>query len=295
VREALANSASSARPAWTTRALWGRSRSGQLRRPYSRAGVLARAEPPEAKSSGRWRRDYYAVLGVVATRRQDEIKKAYRRLARELHPDVNPDPETQERFKEITAAYEVLSDPQKRQVYDIGGDPLSNNGGGFGAAASAASAATSWTRSSAAAAARAAHPHPPRPGRDDPGGDRPATRPPSAPPDIQVDTAVVCPTCTGDGAAAGTQPTPATCASGRGEVSQVTRSFLGQVMTSRPCPQCQGYGTVVPAPVPGVRVATAGSGPGARSLSRIPPGVDNGTRIKLTGEGEVGPGGGSRR
>src|SRR5258707_15706151 len=79
--------------------------------------------------------DYYAVLGVRRDANAEEIKKAYRRLARELHPDVNPDPVTQERFKEITQAYEVLSDPEKRQMYDLGGDPFAPAGGagGFGA------------------------------------------------------------------------------------------------------------------------------------------------------------------
>jgi len=75
--------------------------------------------------------DYYALLGVSRDAGADEIKKAYRKLARELHPDVNPDPAAQEKFKIVTAAYEVLSDPEKRQMYDMGGDPLSASGGGF--------------------------------------------------------------------------------------------------------------------------------------------------------------------
>src|SRR4051812_49812333 len=77
--------------------------------------------------------DLYAVLGVSRDADADAIKKAYRRLARQLHPDVNPDPETQERFKEVSRAYEVLSDPQKRAAYDRGGDPFGGMGaGGFG-------------------------------------------------------------------------------------------------------------------------------------------------------------------
>lgn len=96
--------------------------------------------------------DYYAVLGVRRDAGQDEIKKAFRRLARELHPDVNPDPKTQERFKEINAAYEVLSDPAKRQVYDLGGDPSPRTAAARAASARArpdSASPTSWTRSSA--------------------------------------------------------------------------------------------------------------------------------------------------
>ena len=76
--------------------------------------------------------DLYELLGVARDADADAIKKAYRRLARQYHPDVNPDPEAQERFKEVSLAYEVLSDPQKRAAYDRGGDPFGGAGGGFG-------------------------------------------------------------------------------------------------------------------------------------------------------------------
>ena len=116
--------------------------------------------------------DYYGALGVRRDAPPDEIKKAYRRLARELHPDVNPDPETQERFKEITQAYEVLSDPGKRQMYDQGADPFAPNGGagagGFGPGFPFSDIMDAFF-GAGAAAPRPAQPGPARPQRDDPG------------------------------------------------------------------------------------------------------------------------------
>ena len=76
--------------------------------------------------------DYYGLLGVDRGADEATLKKAYRKLARELHPDVNPDPAAQEKFKQVTSAYEVLSDPEKRQIVDLGGDPLANGGGSSG-------------------------------------------------------------------------------------------------------------------------------------------------------------------
>ena len=237
--------------------------------------------------------DYYAALGVRRDANPEEIKKAYRRLARELHPDVNPDPATQERFKEITAAYEVLSDPEKRQLYDIGADPFSPAGAGagtFGAgfpfsdimdAFFGGATATRGPRSRA------------RRGRN-------ATIRLDldlaecvfgAAKELTVDTAIVCPTCTGEGTAPGTRPVTCQTCHGRGEISRVVRSFLGQVMTQQACPACGGFGTVIRRPCPECdgdgRVRTR------RTIKvPIPAGVEDGTHIQLAGEGEVGPGGG---
>jgi molecular chaperone DnaJ len=241
--------------------------------------------------------DYYTLLGVRKDASAHEIKSAYRRLARELHPDVNPDPETAEKFKEINQAYNVLSDPEKRQMYDLGGDNFAaaDGFGGFGAAAGFGG--FSDFVDAVFGAAGAGQPRGPR-SRARRGRNATirieldlsecafgATR------ELTVDTAVVCPTCSGEGTAPGTHPAMCDVCAGRGEISEVRRSFLGQVMTTRPCPNCGGYGTVLPRPCPECdgdgRVRTR------RTMKvRIPAGVEDGTHIQLAGEGETGPGGG---
>ncbi|HSK25308.1 MAG TPA: molecular chaperone DnaJ [Jiangellales bacterium] len=236
--------------------------------------------------------DYYATLGVTRDASADDIKKAYRRLARQLHPDVNPDPQTQERFKEVTNAYEVLADPQKREMYDLGGDPLASANGagaGFGQGFSFTDIMDAFFGGTATRGPRSRT----RRGQDallrmevDLGEAAfGATR------ELQVDTAVTCQTCHGSGTADGASLAICDLCQGRGEISQVQRSFLGQVMTTRPCPQCQGFGSVNPNPC--VECAGDGRVRTRRSLTiKIPPGVDHGTRIQLAGQGEVGPGGG---
>ena len=241
--------------------------------------------------------DYYQTLGVARDATPEEIKRAYRRLARELHPDVNPDPSTHEKFKDVTAAYEVLSDPRKRQMYDLGHDPRAGAGGGSGAAGFGAEnlfedLMNSFFGGGGGGASRGPKPRTRR-GQDALlrvevdlseavfGTEK----------EITVDTAVGCPTCHGGGTADGASLVPCPMCRGRGEVQNVQRTFLGQVMTARACPQCQGYGTLNPSPCP----ECAGDG---RVRTRqtikveVPPGVETGTRLLLSGQGEVGPGSG---
>ena len=242
-------------------------------------------------------KDYYAILGVSRDASADEIKRAYRRLARKYHPDVNPDPEAQERFKEINAAYEVLSDERKRQIVDLGGDPLAPGGGGMGAPGAGGPFVGFQDIVDAFFGSGASGMRGPRP-RTRPGSDAilrldldlaETAFGVEAP--ITVDTAVVCNTCGGAGTAPGTHVATCEVCGGHGQVQSVQRTFLGQVVSSRPCANCQATGTVIPHPCG----TCAGDGRvrARRTLTvKVPAGVEDGMRIRLAQQGEVGPGGG---
>lgn len=236
--------------------------------------------------------DYYELLGVDRNATPEEIKKAYRRLARQLHPDVNPDPQTQDRFKVVTSAYEVLSDPQKRKMYDLGGDPLAAAGGqgaGFGQGFSFTDIMDAFFGQGAQRGPRS---------RMQRGKDALlridvdlADAAFGTATDITVDTAVVCDTCHGSGARENSEPVVCETCRGHGEVQQVQRSFLGDIRTSRPCPTCRGFGSVIPNPCD--ECGGDGRVRARRSIAvKIPAGVDTGTRVQLAAQGEVGPGGG---
>jgi molecular chaperone DnaJ len=243
-------------------------------------------------------RDYYATLGVSRTATGDEIKKAYRKLARELHPDLNPSPEAQERFKEVTVAYEVLSDPQKREIVDLGGDPLAQGGGmGGGMGGPFAGFADIMDAFFGNAAGGMGGGRGPR-SRIRPGADAlyrvdldlaetafGTTR------ELNLDTAILCARCQGAGTAAGTHPETCGTCKGRGEVQSVQRSFLGQIVTARTCPECGGVGTRIRNPCPDC--AGEGRVRAQRTVTvKVPAGVEDGMRLRLSGEGEIGPGGG---
>ncbi len=239
--------------------------------------------------------DLYAVLGVARTATADEIKKSYRRLARQHHPDANPgDPEAEARFKEVARAYEVLSDPQRRQRYDTygtdspGGPDLGDAfGGGLGDIFDAF-----FGGGGGGGFGGGRRGGPPR------GGDMEVTL------DLSFEDAVFgtnapvvarvpvpCDTCEATGAAPGTHPSTCPTCEGAGQVRQVRQSMLGQMVTARPCPQCGGLGQVVTDPCPDCH------GEGRRSVERtypvdIPPGVADGNTLRLPGYGPAGPRGG---
>lgn len=188
--------------------------------------------------------DYYEILGVSHDASADEIKKAYRRKAMKLHPDV-AGPGSEEEFKKVQEAYEVLQDPQKRAVFDRGGDPNARMGGfGEGGFSSAGFDFTNLVD----AMFGGSSPFGSGGGR----GPRSRTRRGQdalvrmrlslaeavfgVTKSLEVDTAVVCPKCQGKGAQSGSEPVTCDTCQGRGEVITVQRSFLGDIRTSQPCP-----------------------------------------------------------
>ena len=238
--------------------------------------------------------DYYQDLGVSRDAGPEDIKRAYRKMARKLHPDVNAGPEAEEEFKKVSQAYDVLSDPEKRRAFDAGADPYGGAAaGGFGQGFSFSDIMDAFFTNSGAGGGGRGPRSRQRRGQDALirldldlaqavfGAER----------ELTIDTAVACGTCHGDGAQPGSGTRTCDVCGGRGEVQQVQRSFLGQVMTSRPCTACQGYGTVIANPC--FECSGDGRVRTRRTLKiRVPAGVDTGTRIQLTGEGEVGAGAG---
>jgi molecular chaperone DnaJ len=231
--------------------------------------------------------DHYEVLGVSKQATTDEIKKAYRKLARELHPDVNPAPEAQEKFKLVTHAYEVLSDDTQRRNYDMGG---SGAGGGFGGANFGFGDIFDTFFGG--------------------GGQRgPRSRAErgqdallkveltlaevvfGVAKSLEIDTAVICGTCNGTTCRPGSQPVTCDICRGAGQVQREVRSMLGNIVTSQPCNACRGYGQVVPDPC--VDCRGQGRIRARRNLDlNIPAGVEDGLRLQLASQGEVGFAGG---
>ena len=242
--------------------------------------------------------DYYRLLGVGRNATPDELKKAYRQKARELHPDANGnDAVAGEKFKQVAQAYEVLSDPEARARYDRFGEAgVGGAGGGagpnfadmFGGAGLGDLLGTIFG------------------GGGNPfGGGGPAGPPRGqdlevvaditfeqsifgATVPVTVHTAVRCEDCDGSGAGQGTQPVTCSECNGRGQVERVRQSMLGQVVTASVCPRCGGLGEIVVTPCP-----TCG-GDGRLVVDKtyqvdVPAGVDTGSTLRLSGRGAVGP------
>jgi molecular chaperone DnaJ len=238
-------------------------------------------------------RDLYQVLGVRRDASQQDIKKAFRRLARENHPDVNSDPEAERRFKEITLAYETLSDPAKRQRYDMfGGQGLSRDmfsflggmdeifeaffGTPFGRTRSRSPYATRIRRGSdlhvildlafeeAAFGARK---------------------------NVEVERLTQCGRCGGNGAEPGTAPSRCRRCDGTGEISDLRRSVFGTMMIARPCNNCHGTGEVIASPCKECR--GDGRVPTTQNVDvEVPAGVSDGMDLRIEAKGEEGPKGG---
>jgi len=236
------------------------------------------------------RRDYYDVLGVARTASDDEIKRAFRGRARELHPDVSEAPDAEERFKELVEAYEVLSNGERRQVYDrFGHEGLRS--GGFAPTFDLGNLNDLFAAFF---------------GDDLFGGGRRATRGADVGAEIEIElveaahgvrrrvpfqATVPCDVCDGTGAEPGTTPVRCATCDGSGHLQRVSRSVFGEFIRTQTCPRCNGSGRVIETPCKRCR------GVGRTLEERridvdVPPGIHDGQRIRISGEGHAGlPGG----
>ncbi|HDQ73138.1 MAG TPA: molecular chaperone DnaJ [Chloroflexi bacterium] len=230
--------------------------------------------------------DYYEVLGVDRSATQVDIKKAYRQLARQYHPDVSDRPDAEAHFKEINEAYEVLSDPQKRTTYDRFGHVNARAGGGFGFRDPFDIFEEVFGQGFGF---RTASSRGPRRGADL-RYDLTLTFEEAVfgcEKEIEVTRQEICPECHGNGAEPGTTPIRCPECNGTGQVRRVQRSILGSFVSVTTCPTCQGDGETVSTPCSQCNGSKKVYK--TRSLSvNIPPGVDRGTQIRLAGEGEIG-------
>jgi len=233
--------------------------------------------------------DPYEVLQVQRNASTEEIKKSYRRLAREFHPDANPDdPDAEEKFKEVAFAYEILSDPEKRSRYDRFGDAgsRSSTGDPFGGIGDIFESffGSGFTQSRRTG---------PIQGQDLEtslhldfaeavfGCEK----------ELEIKTALACSVCEATGASEGSSRDTCASCNGSGQVQQVRQSLLGQMMTSAACNACGGMGWVIP--VPCEECGGEGRNVVQDSFSvQVTAGVDDGTTLRLTGRGAVGPWGG---
>jgi molecular chaperone DnaJ len=243
--------------------------------------------------------DFYELLGVSRDVDADSLKKAYRRLARQYHPDVNKDPAAEDRFKEIGRAYEVLSDPQARARYDQFGEAGLGGGGGMpdmgdmGGFADLFETFFSGFGGAGGAAAGGARRRGPRQG-DDLRLDLTISFSEAvfgSEKDVQIRHLETCTTCSGSGAKAGSGPTTCGTCGGAGQVRRATRTPFGNFTQVAPCPTCEGTGQVIADP------CSSCGGQGLQQVRKklrinIPAGVDSGTRLRVGQEGNAGQRGG---
>lgn len=237
-------------------------------------------------------RDYYEVLGVDRNATADEIKKAYRRLARQYHPDVNKAPDAEEKFKEIKEAYDVLSDEQKRSNYDRFGTAEPNQGfGGFGGAADFGGINDIFDMFFGGGGRR--NPNAPQRGADLEYNltieFKEAVFGKEV--DIQVPRTEECDVCHGSGAKPGTHPEACPVCRGSGQQEMVQNTPFGRIVNRRTCSNCSGTGKIIKHRC----TSCYGSGKVKRKRKihfKIPAGVDDGAQIRLAGEGEAGVRGG---